>query len=636
MSIIADALAPKTRASGDIQSIFSEEPCDLRTFVEDARFLGNPALSDIQYDALYHLEQVYNRPDYEALCKDVWHIDPYRAINFAYLEWGKGSGKDHICRLATARIVYLLLCLNSPQEYYGKPRQDFIHTLNVASTAPQAYRAFFNPLRHLVSTAPCFKDKYEAKKGDMPGQGSILFDKHIEAVSGHSEAEQQEGLNLILGIADEISAFKTKEEAERHASRSGGREPAKTAESILKMIRTSARTRFPRTFKLVAISYPRFKNDAIQQLRKRAEKDNQARGKESRMYASGPYATWDVNPVIEGKEQFQEDYDEDPIMARAMYECDPDTAVSRFLRNDIAIATSFMDRRPDPVVVEYYWAKEELPEELTMQGGERVIEAQEGWQVRFHFSPDLVPYRGALYAMHGDLAINGDRAGVAMSHVRRYEEQQWNIKGGQGEIVEPRPIIKLDFGIAFEADIGADPIPREIQIRWMRKLVWELRARGFAIEYVTYDGFQSTDSIQILESWGLETDKLSMDRSPDPWNNLRDVLYDGRLEGYYNELLIDELKGLMRLGNGKVDHPPGGSKDIADAVCGSVEGAIYLGGDEGADPQRADEELGIDLFSVGGLGKGAGGFGGEDMGFPTENFGMAPDSFGTPGFFTDS
>jgi hypothetical protein len=36
-------------------------------------------------------------------------------------------------------------------------------------------------------------------------------------------------------------------------------------------------------------------------------------------------------------------------------------------------------------------------------------------------------------------------------------------------------------------------------------------------------------------------------------------------------LLIQELVNLERnVNNGKVDHPPGESKDKADAVCGSV------------------------------------------------------------------
>jgi hypothetical protein len=572
-----------------LEDVFDDAPCDLTTFITDKAFLNNPRLSDIQYEAVRHLEQIFLPsiyPDMVEYFGEYW--EPVRFINFATLQWGKGSGKDHICRLVSARVAYLLLCLKSPQEYFGQPPQDHIHTLNVAASATQAHRAFFRPLKEMVEKVPCFKDRAQGK------EYSIVFDKGIESVSGHSETETQEGLNLILGIADEISAFKTKEEAERHAKTAGGREPAKTAESILKMMRTSARTRFPRNFKLAMISYPRFKGDAIQQLHARAVEDIEKKGPKSRHYYSGPYATWEVNPRISGKEDFEEDYEEDPEMARAMYECKPSTAVNRVFRNDTAVYGAFHDRIEAPVSIEYYWGHDDQP-----TGAPEGAQEKEGWQVDFIYSDEFVPIRGAVYAIHGDLAITGDRAGVSMAHVRRYEERETQASQGYA-VFEPRPIVKVDFVTSFHADLRTEPQPREVQIRWYRKLVWELMTRGFDIALVTFDGFQSTDSIQILESWGLESRKVSTDRDPSIWDNLKDVMYDGRLEAYWRERVVNELRSLQRLPNGKVDHPPGGSKDEADAVAGAVIGAVEMGGDEGESPERADAPSEyINDFSIG-------------------------------------
>lgn len=588
--VIADGLRSELKIVGptsSLEDIFEKEPVPLETFVTDAAYLRNPPLSPIQFEALRHLEQVYLPETYPLMVAEYGAIwKPVRHINFAWLQWGKGSGKDHVCRLAAARVAYLLLCLRSPQEYFGMPPQDEIQTLNVASSAPQAYRAFYKPLRKLADRSKCFS----ADTTDL----SIRWGKGIESVSGHSDAETQEGLNLILGIADEISAFKTREESVQHAQRSGGREPTKTAESIITMMRTSARTRFPRNFKVAAISYPRYRGDAIQQLWQRGKDDNERNAGRSRVYVSGPYATWDVNPRVTSKSEFREDYDEDAEMSRAKYECDPPLGHNRFFRNDAAIYAAFAERRPDPVVVEYYWGKDERPPEVDRN----LPEEQDGWQARFHFASDFIPIRGAAYCVHGDMAIDGDRAGVSMSHVRNWRRPQFSSPLDLDEgMMQPQPVVKNDFTFAFESDDSAQPMAREVQIRWYRKLVFELARRGFYVAKVTFDRFESADTIQILNSRGIEADRLSMDRDSAPWNALRDVMYDGRLEGYWRPTLVTELLALQRLGNGKLDHPPNGSKDEADALTGSVVTALEMGGDESDEPERSDEDAG-DPFTV--------------------------------------
>ncbi len=122
------------------------------------------------------------------------------------------------------------------------------------------------------------------------------------------------------------------------------------------MLQTSARTRFPFNFKNVAISYPRFKGDAIQQLVLHGQEDNKRKGEASKIYVSGPLPTWEVNPRITSKDAFEDDYIKDPAMARAKYECLPELSVNRFFRNDTAVYAAFSDKRSrDPVEVAYRW-----------------------------------------------------------------------------------------------------------------------------------------------------------------------------------------------------------------------------------------------------------------------------------------
>jgi len=560
----------------DLDDIFEEEPVSLDVFVRDKKFMGSPPLSAVQYECVRYAERIYFPELYPLMGE---HFDPYwaeplRMVNFVNLQWGKGSGKGHVCRTISLRVAYLLLCLRSPQDYFGMPGQDSIHLLNVAMNAQQAQRAFFDPVEKLVRTSPWFSQR------SAPTRGAIVYAKNVEAISGHSEAESQEGLNLLLGVADEIDGFRSKEEVRGNTT---GRVPQNTVEGILDMMRTSSSTRFPRTFKNVRISYPRYLGSAIQRLTAQSREDNEKHGDKSRHYVSGPLPTWEVNPnfkqftlvpvagsTVEVPEIFVSDYEEDANMAKAKYECKPSKASDPFFRNEFLVRSAFTPVERQPVEVMYY------------RDGD-------GWEVRYDFSPDLKPIKGAQYAMHGDLAVTGDRAGIAMAHTVRKEEFESEVTLEDGSVItsrELRPIIKVDFVFSFEANKGENP-PREIQIRWARELAYELRRRGFRIKRFTFDGYESRDSMQQLEKMGVESMKVSTDRSNEPWRNLMDVMYDGRLIAGHRDLLVDELLGLTKLPNGKVDHPRLGSKDEADALACAVFGAVEQGGRENSDGEVA-------------------------------------------------
>lgn len=604
--MLRNLLEIDTPSTSALSEIFEEEPPSLTRFISEKRYLDQQGvvLGDLQYDFVRHFEQILYPETYILMVEEFGtHWTPVRFANEFAIEWGKGSGKDFCCQICFARISNILLSLKNPQQYYGLSPDTYIHMLNVAASAPQAHSVFFKPLRSMVTRSPWFSTKFE---GDVPGPQAteVRFVKQIELISGHSQASTLEGKNLVAGIADEISEFPTEEEVAQSRT---GRTPAKTAKAILSMLKTSGATRFPETYRLAQISFPRYKGDAIESAITVGKADNTKNGDQSRYFVSGPHATWVVNPrydrfqriEIPGASQpvpnlpvFIEDYAKDPAESRAKYECKPELAENRFLQNDEAIFAAFQEvHSVPPVTFEYYWGLDESGGAPTDAfSGHDPSKAVPGWQVRFHYAPDFRPMAGALYTLHGDMAIKGDRAGVAMCHVRTWDRRDWAVPGG-GAMLEQRPIVKMDFVGAFEADARTQPAPREVQIRWYRKLIWELRSRGFQIVFVSFDNFQSTDSMQILDSWGIETKKASTDRNNDLYNTLRDVLYDSRLEGYYNELLVTELRTLSKLKNGRIDHPPSGSKDLADALAGAVSGAVEVGGDEGEQTLYADEEI---------------------------------------------
>jgi hypothetical protein len=557
-----------------------EEPVPLDVFVTDAAYLKRATLSPEQFDAVRVAERIFFPSTYAALAQSTdpavsayWSAD-MPLVNFVTLQWGKGGGKDYTCRVLSMRVAYLLLCLPSPSDYYGFADGD-IHLLNVASSAPQANRAFFSPMRETVTRKGCWLEPYAD-----PLQGSIRYAHGIEAISGHSDAESQEGLNILLGVADEVDAFRREEELEAHRPRAA-RESTKSAEAILKMMRSSMITRFPRVGKNVRISYPRYKGSMIQQLTHEARKEQERRGRDTRHYVSGPLPTWVVNP-LRSREDFLEEYEDDPVLARAKYECDPAAAVNPYFSNETAIEACIIPSEQESLTVAY---EPEVSRVHHPDGDQTQVRS---WTTVYDFAARLVPKRGAVYAMHADLAVTKDCAGIAMAHVRSWDEQEviGSDEAGTDVVMhERRPTVVVDFVLRYEADPRADP-PREIQIRWARELCLELRRRGFNVRWFSFDGFQSVDSMQILESNGIETKRVSTDLSVEPYRGLRDMFNEGRVEialAYPPDRepeLLRELYGLNKQSSGKIDHPVGGAKDMADSVACAVQGAVQQGGQE--------------------------------------------------------
>jgi hypothetical protein len=232
---------------------FKETPVDAKTFVEGEDYLGQPPLSQIQYDIVEAMSQIYKQEDLIELLGEEEGRRYYKKYtkNEIILQLGKGSGKDFVSTVACAYIVYKLLCLKDPARYFGKPSGDAIDLINVAINAQQAKNVFFKGFKTKIEKSPWFAGKYN------PKAESIEFDNAITVYSGHSERESHEGLNLLLAVLDEISGF---------ANEVGtGNDQGKTADNIYKAFRASVDSRFPDLGKVALLSFPRYPGDFISQ-----------------------------------------------------------------------------------------------------------------------------------------------------------------------------------------------------------------------------------------------------------------------------------------------------------------------------------------------------------------------------------
>ena len=422
---------------------------------------------------------------------------------------GKGSGKDHCARISMAYTAYLLHCLRDPLNYYGKANGVYIDLLNLAVNAQQAQRVFFEPFKNLLLGSPFFNEVgFEPRVSEI-----FFFSRPVRCFSGHSESEGWEGYEVMTIILDEIAAFKTDVEL-KGETRSKG-----SASAIYNMSKLSVMSRFPEVGKVILLSFPRYKGDFIQQ------RYFDSRSKEEPKTWSIKAATWEVNPTIK-REDLQSEYIRNPIQAMARFECEPPNMEDAYFRD------------PDLVRKAFTYRESPINEDGTFKAW---FNNKDG-HTRF---------------IHVDLALKRDRAALTMSHCAGFKE----IKTSMG--VENLPIINVDLVYSWEATVGA-----EINFASIRQMIVDL-CRKFDVALVTFDRWQSIEMIQSLRNQNINADFHSVKKTD--YDTLMSCIYDTRLRGYWNELLVEEeLLKLKLFGNNKIDHPTTGSKDLADSLAGSV------------------------------------------------------------------
>ncbi|NDB60366.1 hypothetical protein EB001_18240, partial [bacterium] len=241
--------------------------------------------------------------------------------------------------------------------------------------------------------------------------------------------------------------------------------------------------------------------------------------------------TWEVNPTKK-IEDFKVDFYRNMPDALGRFACMPAEAVDAFFKSREKIEVAFNNRA------------------LAVDDFGRL----ENW-----FAPDP----DKEYFIHVDLAQKHDHCAVSMAHVQRWV----NVKVTD-QYSQPAPIVEVD-AVRYWT-----PTPdKSVDFTEVKDYILALRTRGFKIRVCTFDRWNSHDMMQQLKQYGINTENLSVAKKH--YDDMAMIVLEERLKGPYIKLLIDELLQL-KIMRDKVDHPRKGSKDLADAVCGSIYNAISL------------------------------------------------------------
>jgi len=527
---------------------FDERPVDVKTFVEGEDYLGQPPLSQPQYDIVEALSQVYRLEDLVEIMGDAEGRRYYNKYtkNEVILQLGKGSGKDFTSTVACAYIVYKLLCLKDPARYFGKPSGDAIDIINVAINAQQAKNVFFKGFKTKIEKSPWFAGKFYAKAE------SIEFDKSITVYSGHSERESHEGLNLILAVLDEISGFATEIGT--------GNDQGKTADNIYKAFRASVDSRFPDLGKVALLSFPRYPGDFIS-----ARYDAVIAEKE----VITKTHTFIMNPDLPAESEGNSltvEWDEDNIISykypnvfalkRPTWEVNPTRKIDDF---KLAFFTDMGDAMQRFACVPTFSSDRFFKQAEKVRAAMTIRNPIDNYK---RFESSFVPDPEKTYFIHADLAQKHDKCAVAIAHVEKWVNIQV-IK----DYEQIAPVVVVDAVAWWEPRVEGP-----VDLSEVKQWIQNLRRLGFNIGMVSFDRWQSFDIQNELKAIGIRTETVSVAKKH--YEDMAMLIYEERLAMPMIDLLFEELSELKIMSANKVDHPRKKSKDLADAVCGAIFGAI--------------------------------------------------------------
>lgn len=500
-------------------------------------------------------------------------MHPKGGVSELILTGAIGIGKTTIALIIIAYRIYLLSCLRDPYDYYGQAR---INRFYFGLYNVYRYKAdeMYLKLKEALNQSPFFQQSFPSnnRKKDV-----LEFPRNTSVISGASELESL-GENLIACHLSEVNFM-----------RAGREDQLSQAWKLYRNVTRRIKSRFMfsgSTPGIVILDSSRKSHTDMLE-----EHLEEVRGDPSTLICEG--AIWDFRPsryysgvtfrvaigteraesriletdeaedeleVIEVPAEYRKDFDEDidgalrDIAGRATH------AVSPFMPSPALITAA-----EDPEVVHPFTRESICVSTLDTNELEEYLVREKLVTIhRGRYAPRRG--RGKLRFAHMDLSRSQDPTGFAMGYIEDIVRLPYESISGDVQAIIPLPVIRIEMMLQIQ------PPPKgEIDYGKLRRFLAALRDMGFDFGRITFDGFQSVDMQQILRRAGFRVGQQSVDRAPCvAYQELRSAVTEQRVRWYHYPPFVREVTRLQRNEKGKVDHPHGGSKDVADCVAGVI------------------------------------------------------------------
>jgi len=477
-----------TVGKGD--SIWKEELVSFERFVNDSYHMNQPRLSYRQNKAM---EEFLGVDPYRIL------VDPETTYRIAVLLWGKGAGKDWLCSLLQAYIVYLLLCMVDPRTVLGLAAEEAIDILNVAYSASQANEVYFTKFLSRVYNWAWLADRYlildrgrtlnaeqhpdtkpsRAKRNYVRiGQSFVEFPGMIRAISEHSQSESYEGYNILFWVMDEAAAFRD-------------RGKKANANDVFSTLRTSAHSRFPKVNRGILISYPRAEDDFMMVSYHKAVQEMQQQN--PIMYADKG-STWEINPT-KFKEDFASEFRLEKRESEKKYCCNPPATEGAVLLPE-AVDLLLVEREPLFTV-----STSKIKQSLIDPIANKTITKEFIGKVITHINISTLTEKSIPRVFHVDAGLTICPAAMVIAHGRPMLVRLPNNVGAWEEQVINKVIVDQVVVWMPDKEKGL-----QVSINNIASIIQEL-ANHCNISCGSYDNWNSQSSIEALTAKGIYTEK---------------------------------------------------------------------------------------------------------------------------------
>lgn len=545
---------------------------DMETFVRDREYLGNTC--DICYDKILE--------DLTELFSGGYH----EAIFTGSIGWGKTFAAS----IGICRVLYELSCMHNPHKSFHLASGSNISIVGLSVNENLATKVVFENVATKIKASPYFQENFQFKATKK----ELRFPGNIWVAARATTDGSVLGLNIIAALIDETNFM--------HKVRGGAGANARWgvvdhAEMLYASIKRRIKSRFERRGRnpgiIFVVSSKKTSDDFTAKRILDAKNDPGILVRD--------YATWDVKPydifsesrfhVLVGNDQIASkivDDDEElaelegelpdgcvlikvPDNYRLDFESDLEgairdmagiatVAVSPYIQRREKIVQAIQPTREHPFSVMSYDPSKYgtfMWDRMVRENTNRSRYSDR--KLRPIVNPDATRH------IHIDPSLTGCATGLCMAHVASLKDVIRRADDGR-QFIERAPIYYIDFILQILPPTGG-----EIVLADIRHLIYDLTAHGYLINIVSLDSWQSADSIQTLKSQGYNAELVSMDTTPDAYDNIKMAFYEDRVIMYNYPPVIDELIALQEDRTGrkrKIDHPPNGSKDCSDALAG--------------------------------------------------------------------
>jgi hypothetical protein len=538
-------------------------PVSIREFITSPDYLDQ---ADSIYPKILDELEALNNPPVDGLAHGQRLGSHYTEAVFT---GGIGVGKSHAALLTLAYHLYVLSCLDNPQALFDLDHSSEILFVFQTVNATLAKQLDYARFKAIIERSPYFNREFTYNReidSELQFPNRII----VRPVTGLESGTI--GQNIYAAILDEVNFLEITQNSKKNMD--GGEYDQ--AVQLYNSIASRRKSRFMKQGRtlgmLCLVSSKRYPNQFTDRKVAQSEKEIQTTGMTS-IYVYDK-RRWDIKPddycgdtfkvfigdvsrkprILMG-ESTANASDEMIVDIPVEYQAEFENDIMRALREVAGLSTlavhPFM---PNTEAVSGCFGHHPslLSEECT------------------DFTQPLQAYSDNIQEpderrfVHVDLALTTDSAGVVCGYVSGFKK----VRRGK-DITETLPVVTIDFALEVVPPQGG-----EIQISRVREMIYAMKDKlGLNIHWVSFDQYQSADSIQVLRRKGFTTGIQSMDKTPVPYEVLKQALYDGRVFAPAHQKLQQELLALeFNSKKNKVDHPQQSSKDISDALAGVVFG----------------------------------------------------------------